>query len=242
MYRLDELTMAEIESKVNKESIIILPVGIIEEHGKHLPIATDSLQIEYTAESVAEKVKNKKVFVAPSIRYGVCVSTDKFPGSISLSFDTMRALIYDILAGFVKNGFRKIILLSGHGGRAHLQALRLAAEKIVEEKDVRILVFCDYELLCEPKGQEFLKSLGIPDWDAHAGAIETSRILAIRKELVKCKGIKFKPQLPKYLITKGIEKTFPSGVIGDATTASEDKGRKINDWVVKEIIKLAKEL
>ncbi|MEW6070446.1 MAG: creatininase family protein, partial [Candidatus Thermoplasmatota archaeon] len=132
--------------------------------------------------------------------------------------------------------------LSGHGGRAHLQALRLSAEKIAEEKDVKILILCDYELLYEPKGRKFLKSLGIPEWDAHAGAIETSRILALRKDLVKGKGIKSKPELPKYLIMKGVEKKFPSGIIGDATVATEDKGKKIYDWVVKEIVKLAKEL
>jgi creatinine amidohydrolase len=241
MYKLDELTMAEIKGKVNTKSIVILPIGIIEEHGNHLPLATDSLQVEYIAERVAEKLGNN-VFIAPSLRYGVCVSTDKFPGSISLSFDTMRALIYDILAGFVKNGFRKIILLSGHGGRAHLQVLRLAAERVVEEKSVKILVLCDYELLYEPKGREFLKSLKIPDWDAHGGAIETSRILALRKDLVKGKGIKSKPKIPKYLIMKGIEKKFTSGIIGDSTIASAEKGKKINDWVVNEIIKLVKEL
>ncbi|MDI6887759.1 MAG: creatininase family protein, partial [Candidatus Thermoplasmatota archaeon] len=125
MFIFDELTMEEVKKFVNDKSIVILPIGVIEEHGEHLPLATDSLQVEYIAERVAKKL-GKNVFIVPSIRYGVCVSTDKFPGSISLTFDTMRALSYDILAGFIKNGFKKIILLSGHGGRAHLQALRLA--------------------------------------------------------------------------------------------------------------------
>ncbi|MDI6707789.1 MAG: creatininase family protein [Candidatus Thermoplasmatota archaeon] len=233
--------MEEIKKFVNDKSIVILPIGVIEEHGEHLPLATDSLQVEYIAERVAKKL-GKNVFIVPSIRYGVCVSTDKFPGSISLTFDTMRALSYDILAGFIKNGFKKIILLSGHGGRAHLQALRLAAEKIAEEKDVKVLVLSDYELLYEDKGRKFLKTLEIPEWDAHGGAIETSRILALRKDLVKGKGMKSKPNLPKYLIMKGIEKKFRTGIIGDPTVASEDKGRKINDWVINEIVKLAKEL
>lgn len=232
--------MNEFKTKVNSKSIVILPVGIIEEHGSHLPLSTDSIQIEYIAEKVAEKLD---AFVAPSIRYGVCGSTKNFPGSVSVSFDALRSLAYDIFSEFARNRIRKIVVISGHAGRAHMQALRQAAEKIVEQvENMKILVLSDYELLYEEKGRKFLQSLKIPSWDGHGGAIETSRILALRKDLVKGKGMKSKPDLPKYLITKGINKKFPSGIIGDPTVASAEKGKKINDWVVNEIIKQIKEM
>lgn len=240
MYYLDELTMNEFKTKVNSKSIVILPVGIIEEHGSHLPLATDSIQTEYIAKKVAEKLD---AFIAPSIRYGVCGSTKNFPGSVSVSFDALLSLTYDIFSEFARNRIRKIVVISGHAGRAHMQALRQAAERIVEGVgNMKILVLSDYELLYEEKGRKFLQSLKIPSWDGHGGAIETSRIIALRNDLVKGKGKIARDKIPRYIITKNIEKYFPSGINGDPTVATAEKGKKINDWVVNEIIKLIKEM
>ncbi|MEW5761024.1 MAG: creatininase family protein [Candidatus Thermoplasmatota archaeon] len=233
---LDELTMKEFKLKLNKDSIAIVPFGIIEEHGEHLPLSTDSLQVEYVVEKVAEKIPN--TFLLPCIRYGVCVSTRNFQGSISLSFDTMRSLAYDIFSELYRNGFRKIAAISGHAGRTHIQALRQAAERLVEEKKIKILVLSDYDLLYDKNGRELLSKLGIPEWDEHGGAIETSRILSIRKELVKAERTVSKPKIPKYLVFSGIEKKFPKGIIGNPKLATPAIGIKINEYVVNEIVKL----
>ena len=236
---LDELSTKEFKKRINRNTVVILPVGIIEEHGAHLPLCTDSLQAEYVAGLVAEKIKG---YILPPIRYGVCSSTKNFPGSISLSFDSMRNLVYDVLSELARNNVRKIVVISGHAGRMHMSAIRLAAEKIVEEKNVKILVLSDYELLYDEKGRKFLKKIGIPEWDAHGGAIETSRVMISRPDLVKQKGKKSLPKIPKYHILRNPEKYFPEGIIGDPSIASKDKGEKITDWVVNEIVRLIKEM
>ncbi len=239
---LDELSSKEFKKRINKNTIVILPVGIIEEHGAALPLCTDSLQSEYVAELVAEKVKG---YILPPIRYGVCSSTKNFPGSISLSFDTMRKLIYDILSELIRNNVRKIVVLSGHAGRMHMSAIRFAAKKIVNESNVKIIVLSDYELLYDESGRKFLKKIGIPEYDGHGGAIEASRVMVSRPDLIKCKGRKAKkslPKIPKYHVLRSPEEYFPEGIIGDPSIASKNKGNKITDFVVKEIVRLIREM
>ena len=239
---LDELSTNEFKKRINKNTVVILPVGIIEEHGAALPLCTDSLQAEHVAKRVAEKIKG---YILPPIRYGVCSSTKNFPGSISLSFDSMRNLVYDVFSELARNNVRKIVVISGHAGRMHMSAIRLAAEKIVEDaelKNVKILVLSDYELLYEEKGRKFLKRIGIPEWDAHGGAIETSRVMISRPDLVKQKGKKSLPKIPKYHVLRNPEKYFLEGIIGDPSAASKNKGEKITDWVVKEIVRLIREM
>ena len=235
----DGLSTKEFKKRINKNTVVILPVGIIEEHGAALPLCTDSLQAEHVSELVAEKIKG---YVMPPIRYGVCSSTKNFPGSISLSFDTMRNLVYDVLSEIVRNNVRKIVVISGHAGRMHMSAIRLAAEKIAEEKNVKIIVLSDYELLYDEKGRKFLKRIGIPEWDAHGGAIETSRVMVSRPDLIKCKGKKSLPKIPRYHILRNPEKYFPEGIIGDPSIASKEKGEKITNFVVNEIVRMIKEM
>ncbi len=236
---LDELSTKEFEKRINKNTIVILPVGIIEEHGNALPLCTDSLQAEHVAERIAERVKG---YVMPPIRYGVCSSTRNFPGSISLSFDTMRNLVYNIFSELVRNNVRKIVVISGHAGRMHMSAIRFAAKKIVDEKNVKIIVLSDYELLYDESGRKFLKKTGIPEYDGHGGAIEASRVMVSRPDLIKCKGKKSLPKIPRYHVLRNPEKYFPEGIIGDPSIASKNKGEKITDFVVKEIVRLIKEM
>ncbi|UCE74844.1 MAG: creatininase family protein, partial [Methanomassiliicoccales archaeon] len=166
---LDELTMSEFKEKVNDSTVVILPIGAIEEHGPHLPLCTDSIQPEYVAEKVAEATK---ALIAPPIRYGFCSSTKNFPGTMTISFDTLRSLIYDILSEFVRNSIKNIVVLSGHAGKTHMTALRLAAEKVVRENEANIMVLSEYDLFYDLISRDTT----IPNSDGHSGLIETSRV------------------------------------------------------------------
>lgn len=236
----DELSMKEVERAAKDGKVIIIPIGSVEEHGDHLPLCTDSLQPEYVASEVAKKTK---CLVAPPLRYGVCTSTRNFPGTISIGFESLHGIIRDILEEFIRNGFMRILVLSGHAGQAHMAALRLAAQEVIwrheresSEKKPKIMVCSDYDFAYELKGKYFNEK------DGHAGTIETSRVMAIRSGLIKRKGKKSFPKLPRFEIVADPERYFPSGVIGDPTIASAEKGRMINKYVIKEVIKLIEEL
>jgi creatinine amidohydrolase len=124
-----------------------------------------------------------------------------------------------------------------------MAALRLAAQDVVlqnenarTEKKPRIMVLSDYDFAYELKGRYFSEK------DGHAGTIETSRVMAIKPNLIKTKGKTNFPKMPRFEIVAHPERYFPSGVIGDPTAASPSKGRMINKYVIEQVTKLVEEL
>ena len=234
---LDTLTAIEFEDHIRSKpnTVVILPIGAVEGHGSHLPLSTDSLQPEFVAGCLAADPE-LNILLAPPIRYGICNATRNLPGTISLGFETFRRLIQDILTELCRHHVKNIVVLSGHAGRIHMAALRVAAEAVVNEHDINLLVLSDYDIIYKLAGDKF------EAWDGHAGSVETSRIMAIRPELVKDSKKKFKAEFPPYLILRNPEKYFPGGVMGDPTIASADQGVEWNDLVCSELKKLILQL
>ena len=236
---LDELSTTEASQAAKEGNVVIFPVGSVEEHGDHLPLCTDSVQPEYIALEVAKKTG---CLVAPPFRYGVCNATRNFAGTLTIEFDTLYKVAHDILSELVRNGFYRIIVLSGHAGNSHMVALRLAAQDIVVKNDgksegkVRIMVLSDFDF-----AEELTPKYANAN-DGHAGTLETSRIMAIKPELVKTKGKANTWLMPRFEVVVHPELYFPTGVNGDPTTASIVKGEKINQYIIEEIIKLVKEI
>ncbi len=234
----DELTMKEAENAAKDGTVVIIPCGSIEEHGSHLPLCTDSLQAEHVALEVARKTG---CLVAPPLRYGVCNSTRNFPGTITITFDSLRSIMTDILEDFIRNGFKRLLIITGHAGRSHMTALKLAAKEVVtnhkdEDERPRIMVCSDYDFAFDLRGKDF------DERDSHAGTIETSRVMSIRSDLIKGKGTRNFPKLPRFEVVPDPERYFPSGVMGDPTIATAEKGQRINEHVIEQIVKLVKEL
>jgi creatinine amidohydrolase len=237
-FLFDEQNMNEAEGAAEKGKVVIIPCGSVEEHGSHLPLCTDSLQAEHVALQVAQKAD---CLVAPTLRYGVCNSTRNFPGTITITFDSLRSIMTDILEDFIRNGFKRLLIITGHAGRSHMTAIKLAAKTIVtnhknEEKRPRIIVCSDYDFAFDLRDKEF------DERDSHAGTIETSRVMAIRSDLIRSKGERNYPKLPKFEIVPDPERYFPSGVMGDPSKASIRKGERINEYVIEQVVKLVEEL
>ncbi|MCX8150626.1 MAG: creatininase family protein [Candidatus Bathyarchaeota archaeon] len=237
---LDELSTSEAKEAAATGTVVIFPVGSIEEHGDHLPLCTDSLQCEFVALEVAKKTG---CLIAPPLRYGICNAGRNFPGTFSIEFDSLYLIARDVLSELVRNGFNRIIVMSGHAGSTHMTALRLAAQQVVKQstflsatRKTRIMVLSDFELALE------VKDPGFPAGDGHAGAVETSRIMATRPDLIKKLGQASFPKMPRFEVVCDPEKYFPSGVIGDPTKASKEKGKTINDYVIEQVAKLVVEL
>lgn len=227
--RLDRLTSDEFEKAMKKRPVVILPIGATEAHGPHLPLDTDSLQPEAIADLLAERIDG---LVAPLIGYGHHSSTRNMPGTLSISFETLRYLVYDVLSSLVQNGADKIVVLSGHAGSVHMTALKLACEQIVYESKIALMLLSDYDLAKEvvPEGGD----------DGHGGLIETSRVLAIARNRVKKTKIKGRFVDKGYLIVNNPETCYPDGFVGDAPNASMESGRRINDHIVDRLVDMVR--
>ncbi len=231
----EEMTMVEVKEQINEKSVALLPLGAIEEHGKHLPLNTDCLQPEYVVNEAARRLN---AYVLPMLKYGFCSSTKNFPGTITLRFETLRMLAEDILSELVRTGFRNIVVLSGHAGRIHMAALKLAAQKVLEANpdNLKIMVLSDYDIAYT------MNEIEIPVNDGHAGMIETSRILAIREDLVKGTAEHHHPNFPEFRVLKHPEKYFPSGIMGDPQLASKEFGERANELIVERLVELIRKM
>src|SRR5512140_2936391 len=130
MAHWQELTMPEFEAARDQSRLVILPVGSIEEHGPHLPLGTDILHAIEVANRAAAL---RPVIVAAPVYYGICRSTREHPGTISISGDTLRALLKDLGREFYRQGQRRLIMISGHAGGTHMCALVEAGEALLTE-------------------------------------------------------------------------------------------------------------
>ena len=188
---LAEMTVPQFKEAMEKGIPIILPLGATEEHGSHLPLSTDTVQPERIAAMVSDSMG---AIIAPTMPYGNCSSTRNFPGTISIDTETLRMVIFEILTEFGRHGAKGVIVLSGHAGSSHMAALKEAAKDFVNEYDVKTMVLSDYDIAYRLKGD-----MEIPKNDGHGGMIETSRVMAIRPDLVG-KGEDFIPEFPSFII------------------------------------------
>ena len=227
--RIDEMTTKEFEKVVKNNPLVIIPLGATESHGSHLPLGTDTFQPEYVANIVAKKCGN--VLVAPTLPYGQHSTARNVPGTMDISFDTLRAVISDLLNALMRHGIRRIMIISGHAGTSHMVAVTEACRTIAEKNDVDITFFSDFQIADEC-GMDECKG------DGHAGFIETSRMLHINPELVGKERLKGSYKSFGFKIVGDASKCMPEGVVGDTGKSSAEHGRKINEFIIGEITRM----
>ena len=230
--RLEELTSEEFAAIVREDPVVILPVGALEEHGRHLPLGADMMQPLHVLEELARRTG---AYVAPPIPYGVCTTTRPFPGTVRVSVEALKAFVRDVLADLVRNGVRRVMIVSGHAGREHMMALRAAAQEVIDRgTGLKATVLSDYDIIYATQGV-------LPEGDGHAGAGETSRILTARPELVKGRSPAGRNEIPPYAVVDDPRKYWP-GVTGDPAKASKALGETLDRLVIEELGKLVDEL
>jgi creatinine amidohydrolase len=231
MKLLEEMSWPEIEAELRQTRTVILPVGATEEHGPHLPTITDTIQAMEVARAVADR---KNVFLAPPLHYGVCRSTRGFPGTITVSHDSLRAFVKDLLISFNDSGFTKVMILTGHAGGQHMAALEEACQMAVEERDFRVSLVSLFDFIDASAVQT--------PHDGHAGEMETSLMMVIRKDLVKGKPAEHFPIRPRFLIMKNVRHLMGNGIMGNPEPATPEKGRAFFDMAVEGVMEALDEL
>ncbi len=232
---IDELTMPEFERGLEKTRTVLVPFGATEEHGPHLPLATDTLHAVEVGRRLAER---RSIFIAPPVLYGVCRSSSRHPGTLSITTATLRALAIDIVTALHRQGLRNVILLTGHAGGTHTSTLIDAGEELLERfPDLRMAVLTEYMLVAR-EGRGLIETEG----DSHAGEIETSRLLHSHPHLVKGSAAREFPSFPAGILVRDKRRFWPGGVWGDPGKASAEKGARLEElvlgaleWMVDEL-------
>lgn len=178
---LHELTREELRN-LAPEALLVLPLGATEQHGPHLPAGTDALIVEHVARAAAAEAGNQiSILVAPTMPFGSSHHHLPFGATMSLGTETFYRAIYDLGESLVSDGFRRMFILNGHGGNDDL--IRLVARDLALKHPVSIATASywtiAWEALVKAGAHE---GAGLP---GHAGAFETSLIMALRPDLVR---------------------------------------------------------
>jgi len=233
--RLDRITMDRFEVELKRTRTVIQPFGALEEHGPHLPLGTDTFQVEAVAERAAREAG---VFMAPPVPFGVCRSTGDHPGTVGISTPVLRSLAIDLGRGFYRQGFRAVLLITGHAGKTHTLTLVDAGEALVEElHDLKVAVVSEYVELLRA-GADLIET----EDDSHAGEVETSRVLHLHPDLVDGTAPEEYPEFPRHLIVRDKRSYWKGGVWGDPSKASAEKGRLLMDRAVAHTVEVLKRL
>ncbi len=225
--KIEEMTSEEFKNVVLADPIVFVSVGATEAHAAHLPLNTDSVQPEAMCEALAKRFHG---LLAPPLRYGQHSSTKNMPGTISLSFDTLRSLIRDILNSLADNGLKKMVVISGHAGSAHMIGLKLGAEEVVSRRGVRVMLLTDYDI-----AYHFPLEI---EGDGHAGLIETSRMMALAPQLVQGAKKVGKFIDPQFMILPNPEANYPDGFVGNAPKATAELGREVNEFILERLTQM----
>lgn len=245
------LTWTEIQAMPNKENtVIIQPVGAIEQHGPHLPLIVDAAIGMGVLGKALEKLHTSiPAYALPSLYYGKSNEHWHFSGTITLSVTTLLATLTEVAESLYRAGFRKLVLMNSHGGQPQVMDI-VARDLHIKYSD--FLVFPLFTWRVPHITGEMLtaqeKQLGI-----HAGDAETSIMLALLPDRVKMERAiaEYPPTQPEGSLlsmegklsfawaTKDLSK---SGVVGDPTTATKEKGDRILESVSDGWVKVIQDI
>jgi creatinine amidohydrolase len=240
--------IAELPDKAN--IVIIQPIGAIEQHGLHLPLVVDSaISMGVLGKALSKLDERIPAYALPCLYYGKSNEHWQFPGTITLSAITLLSVIKEVAESIYRSGFRKLVLMNSHGGQP--QILEIAARDLHQTyQDFAVFPLFTWRVphlaseLLTPQELE----LGI-----HAGDAETSIMLSLLPETVDMKQAvrEYPPELPEdsllsmegklpfAWLTKELSK---SGVIGDATTATQAKGERLLESVADGWVKVIEDI
>lgn len=227
---LENLTWLEAEKVLTPETIVVIPLGAAaKEHGPHLLLKNDFLLAEYFKNRV---LQSAEVVVAPTINYHFYPSFVEYPGSTHLRFATARDLVVDICRSLARYGPRKFYILNT--GVSTVRALQPAIDSLAASGIV--MRFTDLKSL-EPIESKIKQEEG----GTHADEIETSMMLYMHPESVDMKKAAkdYRPSTGRGLTRDPNNKNStysPSGVWGDATLATYEKGKIITEALVEIIL------
>jgi creatinine amidohydrolase len=170
---LPHMSWKEVEEALERTDMVIIPVGSIEQHGKHLPLGTDTYGAIEASKLIAQKAE---VLVAPAVLAGLSEHHMGFPGTITLRPETFEAVVFDAAQSLIHHGFKKIMIYNGHGGNT--TSVKNVIQKINQTTAATAVFLNEIEL---PEEEEPEPPISY-DW--HAGEGETSYMLYLTPSLV----------------------------------------------------------
>ncbi|MEM9514722.1 MAG: creatininase family protein [Actinomycetota bacterium] len=231
---LTDRTSASIAQSVGATSVVVVPIGATEQHGRHLPLSTDLVIADETARAVAEALRDEPVWFLPTLPFSKSDEHAWSAGTIWLSVSTMLSVVDDIARSVSETGADRLVFLNGHGGNTTL--LNVACRDI--RRRYGLLTFLTHPLVPPAYSGGAVVDTGELGMGIHGGLDETSIMLHLRPDLVDM--TQAEANVPTWLLGNDhvrfggavqfgwLSDDFgPSGIIGDPTGATAEYGKEL---------------
>lgn len=236
MKKLNEvkyMNRQEVEKRVKEFPVAILPLGATEQHGYHLPLGVDIMLAEGVSKRVAE---NTGALLLPSVPFGYSWVWRDIPGTVSLQQHRVEEVIKDVAHSVSRYGVKLLIVINGHD--ANNASMKYATRELEDETDTKVIYLFYPEL--EKMMETYCES---SSWHGmvHACEFETSLMLALNPEYVEMnKAVREYPEKPALYgkSTISLGDLSESGVYGDATLATKEKGENMLRHFVEKMTEL----
>ncbi len=254
-YRYELLTWPEINEAVGLNKVVVLPVGSTEQHGHHLPLDTDARLASSVAWEAGRRAPDDMV-ILPPVAYGYTHHVMDFPGTINIEPETFVRFLLDITRSAAYHGFKRIVILNGHGSNHPL--VEQAGRQTILQTDALCLTLSWWQLVADYWNKEVRTSV-IPGGCAHACELETSMYMHVDGNQVRTDRIKGKPadytRLPgaaKWHYTDLTARNGPitlvewtstyteTGSFGEPEKATPEKGRLAFEHAVTQLVELVR--
>lgn len=239
-----EMWRHEFEEALKHDPVVILPTGSVEQHGPHCPMDVDIVGPFYMAVRVAQRVDDFPVIVAPPIWSGFTHYNKGFAGTISLRIETYLNLVGDVCRSICDNGFKRIVMVNGHGGN---MAPNHVVRDTIAEENVFVVAYSWWQSVAD-------EMLAWSDTDngsvGHGGEWETSVMLYLREHLIAKSLMNddifpnpFSEDLRHFggFSERRRDTRDVTGTMGSASAASREKGEKVFNLAVERLERLVRE-
>ena len=225
-----ELTAEDLRAKAAANAIVVLPVASMEQHGPHLPVGVDTILCEGVCKAGAEiAAADVAVVVAPTLWCGMAEHHMAFGGTFTFDIPTYRAVLLAFLKSIERHGFKRVLIVNGHGG--NIAALNAFLPDFMRETGLKVYMATYFDLVASDLAPLLEDQKAVH----HACEVETSLMMVLAPETVKHDRLPEAFGLldgdPRKAFKAGTFHAFkditPSGVVGDARRANRQKGEKI---------------
>jgi len=247
---LSHLAWPEAEAAARQGAVVLIPTGAHEQHGHHLPLGTDAMLVTAVVRGAVAAAKPRApVLYAPTIWFGFSPHHMDFPGTISLSTGTYLAVVAETCRSLWQHGFHRLVLINGHGGNA--SPLRTVVADLRAREDIRVAVFSYWDLAAA-----FIKTWRRSEEGGinHACEMETALMLSVHESLVQMdKAARHIPpprsayfgqdlvSAGRVVIGSRVRDRSATGVMGDPTVATRERGEALFKVIVAEVARFIEE-
>jgi creatinine amidohydrolase len=240
--RFQDLTWPLLRQVPRDRSVVVAPIAACEQHGRHLPTFTDTLLVTAVAEGVEQRLP-EQVLLLPTLWLGASAHHLRFGATLSAEVDTHIGLLCDLLTPLLDDGYRRLLVLNGHGGNT--DTMHVALRRLQARYPDRQLTagsywdLADKELAALAEGPR--KVMG------HACEFETSMVLALRPDLVRREEVRDdrppdEPELRGLFLAEDMKQRTRQGAVGYPERASVEKGRAFLQAAVTRAVEVIQAL